>query len=122
MSEERKPNEEKKTIWLIAHAETGEITAWPTDAKHIRVHQVVEWQLYVQRGCEFPPTGLERLPRPFALKFSPGDGFDHVELQGTDGRAQTTARKQGVYHYEVAFTLDDRVFALFGCPSGTVER
>lgn len=114
----------RNVIAIVAHLATGEVTAWPTNAK-VQVKDEVEWQIYqdASKGGIFPPHRAEvtKLDVPFALRFYPADGFNKVEVEGA-GSGRATAKKQGVYHYEVAFTIDDRVFALFGCPSAEVRR
>jgi len=114
-----------KLIQIVAHAGTQEVTAWPTDAKGIREGDEVVWQLYLDLsdGGTFPPDPgkVRKLEVPFVLKLNPADGFDRVEVHGV-GCGAARAEKQGVYHYEVAFTIEDRVFAIFGCPSAEVRK
>jgi hypothetical protein len=117
-----------KTILLIAHASTGEVTAWPTDFE-IYEEMTVEFRLCLtEQGSDAAaPSGAfsvkaTPIPDPFLVKFYPGDGFADVVLKGRNGTVQTEAVKQGVYHYEVSFTHGDIPFALLGCPSGTVKN
>ena len=113
-----------KLISIVAHSATREVTVWPTDAKAIKVGESVTWKLFIDTNDAgtFPPdpSRVKPLEVAFALKFSPADGFEDIEVHGC-GQGRTKAVKRGVYHYEIAFALENRIFAVFGCPSTEVE-
>jgi hypothetical protein len=104
----------------------GELTASPSDFNAV-VGDTVVWDLFVADEPKLDPVSgaltvtARKISVPFLLKFDPGNGFDDVEVVGSEGHGQTMAAAPGVYHYEVAFTFEGTVYALLGCPSGTVH-